>query len=92
MFRYANKFEEAWWLPLDTFIREAGGDVASFKSQDAKIAWVLAATGVEKIVWDDGKPGVLQYEHNDGRKKLHIGVRTSTKKQQETLLVSKLGK
>ena len=85
MFRYANKFEEAWWLPLDTFIREAGGDVASFKSQDAKIAWVLAATGV-------GKPGVLQYEHNDGRKKLHIGVRTSTKKQQETLLVSKLGK
>ncbi|CAE7843149.1 unnamed protein product [Symbiodinium necroappetens] len=80
---YADKFEEAWWLPLDTFIKEAGGNPASFKSQDAKIAWVLAATEVEKITWDDGKPGVIQHEHSDGRKKLHIGVRTGTKKQQE---------
>ena len=75
-------------MPLDTFIKEVGGNPASFKSQDAKIAWVLSTTDVEKIVWDDGKPGVLQYEHNDGRKKLHIGVRTGCKKRQERLSAS----
>ena len=82
-FRYADKFPEAWWLPLDTFIRDAGGDPVALKTTEKKIEWAKTVAGVKKITYDNGAPGVVQNAYPDGRKKLNIGTRTGTRKRQE---------
>ena len=71
-----------WWLPLDTFIKDAGGDPSQLKTLEKKIEWAVNIAGAPKITWDEGQPGVLQNVHADGRKKIRIGMRTGTTKRQ----------
>ncbi|CAE7467270.1 unnamed protein product, partial [Symbiodinium microadriaticum] len=79
---YADKFIEAYWLPIDSFISEAGGDPKSFFNMAAKIHWVEKHCE-QSISWDGGKPGVLKALHSDGRKRVNIGMRSGTTKRQE---------
>ena len=80
-----TKFAEAWWLPLDVFIEEAGGNPSQLRTPEKKIEYAKKL-GAKQISWDDGQPGVIQNLHADGRKKLHIGVRSGTSKRQDSCL------
>ena len=68
--RFQETFQEATWLPIDSYIKSVNGPVNATTTE--KVAWARRMGC--SIQFDEGKPGVVLLDHNDGRKRLKIGT------------------
>ena len=77
---YVDKYTEMYWLPLNGYLRHVGASSNNFQNIEQKIAFVKDVCG-EEIVYDEGNPGVNIPVHEDGRKRVNVGVKAGIEKK-----------
>lgn len=79
---YADVFEDLTWFPLASFVVKAGGSLVEWDTEEKQLIFVQEVCK-QDVVYVGGLPGVNVLDHEDGRKKIRRGIRTSIDKEQE---------
>ena len=79
---YVDKYVEMYWLPLNAYLVQVGAHPKNFPNIEQKIAFVKDVCG-QDIIYDEGNPGVHMPLHDDGRKRVNVGLKAGIEKRQD---------
>lgn len=87
LLRYGETYVDGDWVPIELYISEVGGPIEQLNTTSKQVQWVQSFCK-QRVQFDNGVPGVVVPDRDDGRKRIRIGTRTQTEVSEDSCVVS----